>query len=344
MIIFLFFSFTMWKLYVDKVNPSGEDGVGDLASMSYYIGLSLPRKKIRDLEKKHISFSDFNHSKVDMLVVGDSFSNGGGNGRNTYYQDYIATYNNLKVLNILQLPKTDNFIETIVLLANSGYLKKLDVKHVFLQSVQRESLERFTKDMNFDLNSTEDLHKVVTSVYDIYNPKVQDKQKIRVINNLNFNAFLYNIKFKLHGYGQIEDYYIEKINQNLFSSKISDELMFYKDDIEKLQHENDENIMKMNDNFNKLADLLLKQNIQLSVMINVDKYNLYSKYIISHEYQKSIFFEKLRELPQKYQFIDTKKILSKELENGVKDIYYPDDTHWSYKAMEVVFKNGKLNE
>ena len=293
----------MWKYYVDKVNPVGEDGVGDLATMSYYIDLLLPRKKIRDLEKKHIGFSDFNQSKVDMLVVGDSFSNGGGNGRNTYYQDYIATYNNFEVLNIPQLPTTDNFIETIVLLANSGYLRKLDVKHVLLQSVQRESLERFAKDVNFDLSSTEDLHQVITSVYDIYNPKVEDKKKISVINNLNFNAFLYNMKFKLQGYGKFEDYYIEKINEDLFSSKISDELMFYKDDIRKLKHENNENIMKMNDNFNHLADLLLKQNIQLSVMINVDKYNLYSQYVSSHKYKKSVFFEILRKLPKKYQYI-----------------------------------------
>lgn len=344
LLVFVCLNIIIWKLYVDKVNSRGEYVVGDLASMSYYMDLTLPRKNILDLKKKHISFSEFNNTKVDMLVVGDSYSNGGGNGRNNYYQDYIATYNDLKVLNILQLPETNNFIETVILLANSGYLKKLDVKYVFIQSVQREALERFATDINYDLNSSEDIYKMITSVYDIYNPKDEDKQEIEIMNNLNQNALLYNVKFMLKGYGKFKGYFIEKINKELFSSKISDEVIFFTDDIKKLKYENDENIMEINDNFNKLAKFLREQDIKLLVMINADKYNVYSQYISSHKYPKSTFFEILRKLPKRYQFIDTKEILLKELEKGVKDLYYPDDTHWSYKASEAVFKNIKLNE
>jgi hypothetical protein len=37
-----------------------------------------------------------------------------------------------------------------------------------------------------------------------------------------------------------------------------------------------------------------------------------------------------------YIFIDTKQILQTFLEKDIKDIYYPDDSHWSYKAIEAV--------
>ena len=33
------------------------------------------------------------------------------------------------------------------------------------------------------------------------------------------------------------------------------------------------------------------------------------------------------------------KYLDVEVKNGVKDIFYSDDTHWSHKASEAIFKN-----
>ncbi|NOR55883.1 MAG: hypothetical protein GQ531_06715 [Sulfurovum sp.] len=328
-----------------KVNNQGEYRAGDLATISYHLDLMLLRKNIKNLEKKHISTVESNSTKVDMIVVGDSFSNGGGMGENNYYQDYIATYNDFTVLNILQLPDTNDFIETIVLLANSGYLKKHKVKHVLLETVQREALVRFAKDISYDIHSKEDiLDKEIASVANLYIDDVSTHRKIQVINNLNNNAFLYNLKFMLKGYGSNKNYYIEKINQDLFTSKVPNEIIFIKHDIDRIIHENDENIQQMNDNFNKLADFLAKQNIELSVMVCVDKYTLYRKYISSHTYQKSVFFEKLKTLPKRYQFIDTKEILVKELDKGVLDLYYPDDTHWSYKASEAIFKTIKFDK
>jgi hypothetical protein len=47
----------------------------------------------------------------------------------------------------------------------------------------------------------------------------------------------------------------------------------------------------------------------------------------------------LRPLKKEYIFIDTKKILSPLLKQGVKDLYYSDDTHWSYKASEAIAKD-----
>ena len=77
-------------------------------------------------------------------------------------------------------------------------------------------------------------------------------------------------------------------------------------------------------------------------MPSVDKYNLYSKYIRNNNYPKSTFFERLRPLKKDYKFIDTKIILENMLENNITDVYYSDDSHWSYKASKEIFKQVEL--
>jgi hypothetical protein len=45
----------------------------------------------------------------------------------------------------------------------------------------------------------------------------------------------------------------------------------------------------------------------------------------------------LREQKRDYVLIDTKKILSKKVDSDELDIYYVDDSHWSYKASDEIF-------
>ena len=68
----------------------------------------------------------------------------------------------------------------------------------------------------------------------------------------------------------------------------------------------------------------------------VTKYDLYSDFIQNNKYPKDPFFDNFRKLQKDYVFIDTKKLLSKALYNGVKDVFYVDDTHWSRIACDIV--------
>jgi len=237
----------------------------------------------------------------------------------------------------MQLPNTKNYIETIALLFNSGYLEKIGVKYILLESVQRESIRRFSyNNINFDLNTDENIEKLIKSVYDIYNPKKEDQQEIAIINNLNFNAIKYNLKFYLKGYGNNKEYYIEKLNKSLFSTDKGNEIIFHEDDIKNLSFENIRNINHLNQNLNELAKQLKSKKIKLYFMPVVDKYNLYADNIISNKYPRSIFFEELDKLPKDYNFINTKKILAKKLKLKEKDLFLPDDSHWNIKASKIV--------
>jgi hypothetical protein len=93
----------------------------------------------------------------------------------------------------------------------------------------------------------------------------------------------------------------------------------------------------MNDNLNFLQNILNKKGIELYFIPAPDKYNLYSNYIVNNGYPKSRLFEILRPLVKEYNFIDTKVILDKMLEDGVLDVYHVDDTHWNYIGREAIF-------
>ncbi|PLY05632.1 MAG: hypothetical protein C0625_12430 [Arcobacter sp.] len=289
---------------------------------------------------------DWKDEEIDVITIGDSFSNGDTQGLNAFYQDYIATYNNKNVLNIPRdIIDKYNFIEIISMLNNSNILDKIKPKYILIQSVERFSIERFSNDIDFsakDENNT--LYNTLkNSRYYFFNSKDYNKQ-LDFININNFRALRNNILFKLYGNeGLFSGVYIEPLKKELFSSQDKSSLLFLKQDIDNIILSTKEKVEKLNYNFNILAEILEKKGIKLYFMPIVDKYNLYSKYLESGgKYPKSKFFELLRKFPQKYTLIDTKKILLEELAKDKKDIYYSDDTHWSYKASEVIFKKVRF--
>lgn len=95
--------------------------------------------------------------------------------------------------------------------------KKKKVKYILIESVQRRFLERFSvnninkaiivDEFNIfkepkivEKNNLDDLSffEILLSIF-----KKSDKDDIGIINNLNQNALIYNLRFKLKGYGNV---------------------------------------------------------------------------------------------------------------------------------------------
>ena len=370
LLIIILFHPIVYYFYVSKVFPRDNSVVGDLSRMTYSVDLIDKRFEKISLEKLHIKQNEYEGQNIDFITIGDSFSEGAGGGFNPYYQDYIATEYHKNVLNIKMFKENKNYIETIYSLLNSEQLENKGVKYILIESVQRRSLERFAvNNINTKISSaTEFSDNIISNTKDNINQKQKiilnnniiadswldiikllfsksSTNEISVINNLNQNALLYNLRFTIKGYGKMTSHvYREELTKDFFSTKVSKDLLFYHEDLKYLKLETKENIELLNDNFNKLAYELDKKGIKLIFMPAVDKYNLYRPYIISNIYPESIFFEYLETLPKDYIFINTKRILSKELEKGEKDIFYVDDTHWSYKASEAIIKNSEFKK
>lgn len=341
MVLFLILLFSfhviVWNMYTIYIFSDKYD-VGDLGRLSYSINSLSPRIKQVNLPKQHININKWNGERVDILTLGDSFSQGGASGLNPFYQDYIATYSNQSVMNVQILEKNANYLEMVYLLANSGLLDKIKPKAIILESTEKSVLERLSIDY-IDTNKIIEL-KLLQEL--LRNTNGRDKtlsSQISFINNININALTYNFLYRYDDNAYISNCYIIKLKKNMFTSKNPHNLLFYKDTIKYNESITAEKIKKVNENLNRLSLQLKKKGIKLYFMPAVDKLNLYSKYTIDNKYGQSTFFEQLRSMKKEYELIDTKAILEKEIDRGITDVFYSDDTHWSYKASEAIAKS-----
>ena len=339
---FLIFNFAVWNL-ATKYILERHDGyiTGNLARMGYITSILYKRKNRDTLSKKHFEVKDYDYQKVDMLTLGDSFSNGAGGGLNRYYQDYMATYMNWNILNIYKYKKY-NEINTLITLLNSGFLKKIGVKYVLYETIKIRAVNRLVANINFN---TKNSIKEIEGFYNFGKTKKSNSSlkipKTGFINNGNFKYIAYKFLYNFSNHAFISKVYIAKTKKSISSIKPYDKFLFYKKELTSISNNSKKNLEIMNDNLNRLASLLGKQGIKLIFMPVVNKLDFYYPLLRDKEYPKDPFFDTLRELHKNYILIDTKAILSKGLKSGVKDIFYYDDTHWSYKASDMVSKDLK---
>jgi len=334
-LIFVFYHFLVWTFWTSQIFDR-KDGlfVGDLGRLSYQIDSLQPRKIEFTLPKKHLNNTNWNEQNIDIMTVGDSFSNGGGGGINSYYQDHIASKYNINILNLHPLTPEVNPIDLLIYLYNTKWLHTNTPKAILIEIVERQALDYFAKDFDW----SQDNLKIDSIVAD--SPKKeQHTQPLGFINNANYKIIYYTLKYKKK-IDANKGAYLFNLNKELFNAKsFSNKLLVYDGDINNITSKDDKRVEKLNNNLNKLAVLLNEIGVELFFMPVVDKYDLYYNYISNNPYEKNHFFDILRVLDKQYTMIDTKNILNNLIIDNIKDIYYADDTHWSYKASEAIVED-----
>lgn len=335
--IFVIINLVIWNFFTKDILTNNSDKyTGDLSRMSYLSHLNFERKDLRTLDKKMLDTNSYNFEDIDMITIGDSFSNGGAGGENKYYQDYLATKLDLNILNLYNLPNSRNSLETIVYLYNSGFLEKTKVKYILIECVQWGIIDRFS----FDLDTSKTIS--MDEIREIYKFNTKDEEKrenllpdVSFINTGNFKFITYNILYNFSDKAFFSFVHKFKLNDYYFSLENKD-FIFYKNDVGYLRKISEDNLKTVNHNLNLLSNLLAKKDIKLIFMPAVNKYDLYYPYIVKNKYPKDSFFDIYRKLDKNYIFVDTKDILSKKVEEKEKDIFYIDDAHWSYKASDII--------
>ncbi len=333
-------NYLIWKCSTELLLTKKSDG-GDLARMGYLPGLKQYRKKSADLPVRHLEMKEFRGQVIDVLTIGDSFSQGGGSGRNSYYQDYLASINHFNVLNVYPYPTADvvcgfSPVSTLAVLFNSGYLDVIRPRYVLLETVVRHSIPRFALPFSFTQTDS------IDNIKEFYANKTVDLDylpTVSFINGGNFKFLFYNFMYLFSDNAYRGLVYKKRLDRPFFSGKNGDVLIFHGEDIQVVKILSSKDVMLLNDNLNRLSDILAAKGIKLLFMPVVDKYDLYRDYIIENNYPKNIFFEELRPLEHRYTLIDTKSILLEKIKKGEKDIFYGDDTHWTWKASKTVFEN-----
>lgn len=310
---------------------------GDLLRVGYIIDLYPNYRDIFDGEMKNeITYSKISDltqkRKFKVLTIGDSFSDQLGYG----YNNYLAKNNNTDVLYFDSF-LSGNQIETVFNLLKGDFFDQYRIEFIVLQNVERK----------FIYNSQHlDTTKILT-----YDKIVEMAKEKRQKEDFGYQ-FPSNRVFKFPYYSL--QYYLKKdylFNNQVYRTQISTELfstnnkqlLFYKDEINFTERNNNEsNVSKLNNILNNLNGLLKKRGINLIVLPSPDKYDMYYEYIVNKvNYPKPHFFEILDTMHKEYVYINSKKILGSTLAKK-KDIYFYDDTHWSPWASQLIAK--KLSE
>lgn len=310
---------------------------GDLARMSY-LKISYNHSDIfgEKFSKEPVIYVDSNAVKTrkwKFFTIGDSFTlqgKGGYVGKlSKEYPHQVLSFRNDYLVG-------SNPILTLEHLLMGNYFDSVKVDVVILQNVERYVLERVDVYQNDSLTFE----------------KMNELGKQRLINLENilnevappyptnrFPHFLFNnVAYNFNSTGINHDVYKTKISKSLFSTKTQD-LLFFKEDIEMSRKESFERIEKMHDRFSAINKKMEEKGMKLIVLIAPDKYDLYYPYILDKKtYKQPQFFELYHQLKKDYTYIDLFSIFEKELRKGAKDIYFYDDTHWSPFATEILVK------
>ncbi|PKN34715.1 MAG: hypothetical protein CVU61_06610 [Deltaproteobacteria bacterium HGW-Deltaproteobacteria-19] len=335
------FNVTVWNLATRELLAC-RDGYcpGDLSRIGYITEVLVPKRFFVDLPRRHFDYRLWKGERVDVLTVGDSFSFGGGRSRNAFYQDYIASLHNLNVLNI-PIYREDP-VATVILLLNNGWLDRIKPRYILIEAVERSCIGGFAREMDF--TASEPMEKIDRD----YRRRIYDYETtlpvVGFVNDGNFKYVLYRLLYPFSDNAIFSKVYKVKLDRPLFSAGDGRILIFGAFDLLDLPKSNDATIGKLNENLNRLAGMLKERNIRLLFMPAPDKYNLYRDYLAEKKYPESRFFELLRAMPKGYGFIDTKRILGEELKKGTVDLYHPDDSHWSCKASERIFREWRFDD
>lgn len=315
--------------------------VGDLVRLSYQVDSIDLKKAENTLPKQHLEGSQYNGQEIDVLTIGDSFSNGGGSGKNAFYQDYIASINDYNVLNIRALHAAGGDVpNTLLALYNSGILDSIKPKKIILSIGSRAFIRRIGKDLDWEQNAS--TSKIWAEIKEMKPRDLAAHQlkDVSIVNTANFKLPFYSIGYTF--VPCLKSVCKFPLKEALFSVKADTEILIYKQTLKDLYMNTADNIAKANTNLNRIAGLLKKKGIELYFMPAVSKYDLYYDYIEGNPYAKDALFELYEPLDKAYQMINTKSILLPLLQKGEKDVFYADDTHWSSKASKEIFTHTSL--
>ncbi|MDA8414374.1 MAG: hypothetical protein M0023_11390 [Desulfobacteraceae bacterium] len=326
-------NYLVWKCWTEALLSDRQYQGGDLARMGYIDTSKQYRKNSVDLPRRHVELTDYTGGTFDVITIGDSFSNGGAGGRNRFYQDYIASINGMNVLNIPPFKDLD-MLSTISTMLNSGFFDSLHPRYVLVSCHEWSFIPALASPLDFSTSmKPEDFKRLKPMDYNVPHPVVN------FINTGNAKFVLNKLLYQFSDHAYFSRVYKRKLKKPMFTAPDDESLLFLRtktiSDHKALQ--------SLNDNLNNLADRLSTKGITLVFMPCVDKFTMYSEFLVDNPYPVSTFFEDLNKLPKRYRIINTKNILLDPIRRGEKDIFYADDTHWSWKASEAIFNYYQFN-
>lgn len=289
---------------------------GDLGRLAYIpFGFEYDTK-IDSQSMKDVLFTtvdntdDLRQVHANVLTVGDSFSQQGKGG----YQNYLPG-TGLSVVNCNRR-LYDSPLQYAYNLLDAGIVDSTKIDVLVVEIGERDLEYRVD---HFDTTRVEKP-----------TPPSEEKKS-------NDWSLLRARDFVMYRFGGRSPVYVVDLDRDLFDSNEPRKLYFYCNDITNGVSINKSVRRKFKEVYDLISEMAKEQGIGFMLLVPVDKYDLYQDYIVNNPYPPKTYNEEIVEIFGETPNILLTKYCLKPLTNrGEKDIFIFTNTHWSYKASEVV--------
>ncbi len=279
---------------------------------------------------------------ADVLVLGDSFSFGGINAKvNFPWQTFLAANTGLSVTTINHYTKFDPpppeyGPDLLFKIVNSETFKKTPPRVFILEVIERQlnmlpvyagncRLEhKIERKPDFNLNPNP------PPLIDAYRKTSLPPLKQQIAYA---RKYLYGLLQRQWDKNPAV-YQTELTTSQLFSNKLSGRLLGYKDDF-KIISWDEPYLANIRCNLINAQNLVQKNGKTLFVaMVVPDKLSAYSRYLKDQSYADTSIIDRLASSPSLH-LVRIDKALKDTIDEGVVDVYLPNDSHWGYRGHQT---------
>ncbi|MBR5672804.1 MAG: hypothetical protein IKW97_00225 [Muribaculaceae bacterium] len=259
-----------------------------------------------------------------VLVIGDSFSHGGGVGKQGDYVNYLAHESGRKVVVYTPSdPSLSSPMQVAYDVLNLGFVDSSNVKNLVVQEVERYLVGRHcsftTKHTSIPRIEKKEEQQEPAS-------KPSPSPLLRVKDYLFYHLFGANPILKA------------RLSRPVFGGVQPDMLYFYNEDVKMGYDATDEHRGQVVDCYRQVIEAARQRGVNLILLVAGDKYDMYQNYIVDNPYPAKTLNEDLQQwmAPELDYFVFSKQVLQPYIEQGVKDVYLFNDTHWSPASSHLI--------
>jgi hypothetical protein len=269
-------------------------------------------------------YEDRLDTSYDILVLGDSFSEGTNSFTNELAKKYKVLYFDNRI--------NQNPIQLLTNLLNIGFFDSVKVKFIILESVERYVTERAVS-CNENSKDSTILEKNITKKY-IYPKK-------RFFSTQHFLFAFNSLKYFVFDNATFNNQVCKfQLNNNYFTNCLDNSLLVTMEDLMSVEYNNTNHLNRFKNIIQGLNKKIIFNNMKLILLVCPDKYDLYFDQIINNKkLKKPVFFNFLDSLNSWVTIVKSKIILKNKVLKKEKDLYYYDDTHWTKKSVKIISKN-----
>lgn len=261
----------------------------------------------------------------DVVVIGDSFSHGGGIGKQGDFVNYVAHDGQRRVVVYTPMdPASASPMQLAYDLLVHGGFDSTRIRNLVVQEVERYVVERHGA--------------FTTQSLGLPRPAVQP-DRVAANAERKESSPLLRVKDYIfyHAFGANPIYDV-RLRQPMFGGPQPDRLYFYNEDVANGINIDSTARHHVKDCFDKVIAAARERGVNLVIVIACDKYDMYQDFIVDNPYPAKTFNEDIaRWMADDIGcFVFTKQVLHPLVEQGVRDVYLYNDTHWSPASSRLV--------